>query len=210
MRAQPPQGTPSPQPPPQWVPVGACEAGSAGIPFTDDLTQAPQALPGPHIHCLCSTAADTTSAYRGRCWEERLVLEGRCPYLAGELPLQRLQLLLGPEGGAPFLAHAGAQLVHLPQELPLRLLQLLDSVAGSRRRLVRTERSKHGRRFSHTPDPLFIVIWPISYSDTIAFCKTFTGIFLGLIYHTSKTPCIGNLNSNLISKPVTPSLGNSS
>ena len=57
-------------------------------------------------------------------------------YLAGQLPLQRVQLLLGPERGASLLEHARAQLVHLLEEVPLRQLQFLNPAHRSSKALT--------------------------------------------------------------------------
>lgn len=165
------QVTPHPQPPPQGSPRKPVRQSWQGSPFTDDLTQAPQALPGPHTHCLCSTVAATTPTHRGTLLEKKLALEGRRPYLAGELPLQRLQLLPGPAGGAPLLAHAGAQLVHLPQELPLRQLQLLDSAAGSRRRLVRRHAANTAGGFHTRRTPFLLLLSQFCTRTQLHFVK---------------------------------------
>ena len=47
-------------------------------------------------------------------------------YLAGKLPLQCVQMLLGLERGTSLLEYTCAQLVHLLEEVPLRQLQLLN------------------------------------------------------------------------------------
>lgn len=58
------------------------------------------------------------------CWMEKPVAgtRGRRGYLAGKLVPQGLELLLGPGSVAPFLQHAGVQLVHTLEELSLRQL----------------------------------------------------------------------------------------
>lgn len=121
------------------------------------------ALPGSP-HCLCSMAAATTSKHRGgelAGTRNRTPRKGGGQYLAGELPLQHFQLLLGPETGAPLLEDAGAQLVHLPEELPLGQLQLLDS-AAQKQAGAHPGCSKHGRG-SHRQRgrPSVFVIWPM-------------------------------------------------
>lgn len=105
--------------------------------------QCHQALPGKP-HCLRAGAqaqahGGAVGALLGRCWggdpagarSEDWEEEGN-RYLAGELRLQRFQLLLGPEAGAPLPGHAGAQLAHLAEEPPLRESQLPDPAAGRR------------------------------------------------------------------------------
>lgn len=120
--------------------------------------------PCPRPHCALSAHptdfAQLQLPPRPNTWGDsagtrnRSQKEGGNQYLVGKLPLQHFQLLLGPEIGAPFLEHAGAQLVHLPEELPLGQLQLLDSAARKQEGTHPGCRT-HGRRFSQTPGANF-------------------------------------------------------
>lgn len=78
----------------------------------------------------------------------------RDSYLAGELPLQHLQLLLGPERGTSLLEHTGAQLVNFLEEFSLRQLQLLNPAAVKQEDAYLGCR-KYGLKFLQTPGSVF-------------------------------------------------------
>lgn len=80
---------------------------------------------------LCSTAAAASSEHMGpRCRVKKHAPERRgTRYLAGQLPPQGLQRLLGSQSGTPFLCHTGTQLLHHPEKVSFGELQLLDPAA---------------------------------------------------------------------------------